>query len=96
MNNDDMMIHNIAKMYGNSRLGYNAVILENVMLSYPDASVLEEIARMKKKVENHEYEGTVIGDSAAICPNSTILPGIDLGEGAMVAAEALVTKDVPA
>jgi len=44
-----MMIHNIAKMYGNSRLGYNAVILENVMLSYPDASVLEEIARMKKK-----------------------------------------------
>lgn len=91
-----MMVHNTANMYGNSRLGYNAVLLENVILSYPDTSVLEEIARKKIKVENHEYEGTVIRDSAAIRPNSTILLGIDIGEGTMVAAGALVTKDVPA
>jgi len=69
MNNNYMMVHNTAKMYGNSRLGYNAVVLENVMLGYPDASVLEEIARKKIKVENHEYEGTVIGDSATIRHN---------------------------
>lgn len=54
MNNDYMMVHNTANMYGNSRLGYNAVLLENVILSYPDTSVLEEIARKKIKVENHE------------------------------------------
>ena len=79
MNNDDMMVHNTAKMYGNSRLGYNAVVLENVMLGYPDASVLEEIARKKIKVENHEYEGTVIGDNATIRPNSTIYCKVTIG-----------------
>ena len=74
-----MMVHNTAKMYGNSRLGYNAVVLENVMLGYPDASVLEEIARKKIKVENHEYEGTVIGDCATIRPNSTIYCKVTIG-----------------
>jgi acetyltransferase-like isoleucine patch superfamily enzyme len=38
----------------------------------------------------------VIRKSASIGANSTILPGIEIGEGAMVAAGALVTKDVPA
>ena len=33
---------------------------------------------------------------ASLGANSTILPGVEIGEGAMVAAGALVTKDVPA
>ena len=74
-----MMIHNTAKMYGNSRLGHNYNILENVMLGYPDASVLDEIAKKKIKVENHEYEGTVIGENATIRPNSTIYCKVTIG-----------------
>lgn len=79
MNNDDTMIHNTAKIYGNSRLGHNSNILENVMLGYPDASVLDEIARKKIKVDDHEYEGTVIGDNATIRPNSTIYCKVKIG-----------------
>jgi acetyltransferase-like isoleucine patch superfamily enzyme len=37
-----------------------------------------------------------IGDYAWISTRSTILPGVTLGEGAIVAAGAVVTKDVPA
>lgn len=37
----------------------------------------------------------VIGDYAWICSRSIILPGITVGEGAVVASGAVVTKDVP-
>jgi acetyltransferase-like isoleucine patch superfamily enzyme len=32
---------------------------------------------------------------ASIGANATLLPGVEIGEGAMVAGGALVTKDVP-
>jgi acetyltransferase-like isoleucine patch superfamily enzyme len=40
--------------------------------------------------------GPVIGNHVAIGANATILPGIHVGEGALVAAGAIVTRDVPA
>ena len=36
-----------------------------------------------------------IGDFAWICSRSIILPGIKIGKGAVVASNAVVTKDVP-
>lgn len=36
-----------------------------------------------------------IGDFAWICSRSIVLPGVTIGEGAVVAAGAVVTKDVP-
>lgn len=38
----------------------------------------------------------VIGNGAWIGSNATILPGVTVGEGAVVAAASVVTKDVPA
>ncbi len=35
-------------------------------------------------------------NGAAIGANATLLPGICIGEGALVAAGAIVTRDVPA
>jgi acetyltransferase-like isoleucine patch superfamily enzyme len=40
--------------------------------------------------------GPVIEREAAIGANATILPGVRIGEGALVAAAAVVTRDVPA
>ncbi|QXW81217.1 MULTISPECIES: DapH/DapD/GlmU-related protein [Bacillus] len=46
----------------------------------------------------HEYRiGTVlIGDEVMIGANTTILPGVRIGDGAVVSAGTLVHKDVPA
>jgi acetyltransferase-like isoleucine patch superfamily enzyme len=38
---------------------------------------------------------TRVADRASIGSNATILPGIVIGEGALVGAGAVVTKDVP-
>ncbi len=39
--------------------------------------------------------GPTIADHVTIGANATILPGVSIGEGAMVAAGSVVTKDVP-
>ena len=53
---------------------------------------------------NHDYNDmnfcgkgapTEIGEYAWICSRSIILPGVKVGEGAIVASGAIVTKDVP-
>lgn len=53
---------------------------------------------------NHDYNDlnfkgkgapVEVGDYAWICSRSIILPGIKIGEGAIVASGAIVTKDVP-
>ena len=41
-------------------------------------------------------QGPKIRDGAAIGANATLLPGVCVGEGALVAAGAIVTRDVPA
>jgi UDP-2-acetamido-3-amino-2,3-dideoxy-glucuronate N-acetyltransferase len=42
-----------------------------------------------------KYAETTIHHGASIGANATILPGISIGHGAMIAAGAVVTKDIP-
>lgn len=44
---------------------------------------------------DYKLKGPVIRKNASIGANSTFLSGIEVGEGAMVAAGAVVTRDVP-
>ena len=43
----------------------------------------------------YDLKGAIIRKGASIGANSTFLSGIEVGEGAMVAAGAIVTRDVP-
>jgi len=42
-----------------------------------------------------EFLKTIVKKGASIGANATILPGITIGENAMIGAGAIVTKDVP-
>jgi acetyltransferase-like isoleucine patch superfamily enzyme len=44
---------------------------------------------------DEELEGPTIEDDVSVGANATLLPGITVGEGAFVAAGAVVTDDVP-
>jgi acetyltransferase-like isoleucine patch superfamily enzyme len=89
---------------GNVTIGSNVSIQGNVYI--PTHVTIEDnvfigpcavLANDKYPVRG-EYRpvGPVIRKGASIGANSTLIPGIEIGEGAMVAAGALVTKDVPA
>lgn len=43
-----------------------------------------------------EKKGITIGNKVWIATNAQIMPGVTIGDGAIVAAGAIVTKDVPA
>jgi UDP-2-acetamido-3-amino-2,3-dideoxy-glucuronate N-acetyltransferase len=47
-------------------------------------------------VRKNEYRNTYVKRGVTIGANATILPGIVIGEGAMVGAGSVVTRDVPA
>lgn len=46
-------------------------------------------------VEEYRIGDVVIGDNVMIGANSTILPGVTIGDGAVVSAFTLVHRDVP-
>jgi acetyltransferase-like isoleucine patch superfamily enzyme len=87
------------------KIGNNVRLHSNVFV--PEFSVLEDecwlgphvvltnamYPRSKKSKEN--LQGPVIKRAAKISANATILPGIVIGENALVGAGAVVTKDVP-
>ncbi len=50
----------------------------------------------RSKLNPEKYSQTIIKVGASIGANATILPGVTIGEYAMVAAAAVVTKDIPA
>ena len=45
--------------------------------------------------DQYEPKGPIIEDSVSIGANSTILPGVRVGEGSFIAAGSVVTKDIP-
>jgi len=83
---NDVNLQSMVYIPTNTRLGNSIFIGPNAVLTndrYPPSAIGGLV-------------GPVIDDHAAIGANVTILPGIRIGEGALVAAGAIVTKDVPA
>ena len=74
---------------GGITIGDGSLIGHNVIL----ATVNHDLAP-KNNRKNH-YAPITIGNHVWIGSNATILPGVTIGEWAVVAAGAVVTKDVP-
>lgn len=50
----------------------------------------------KSKNKDYKMEQTIVKKGASIGANATIICGVTIGEGAMIGAGSVVTKDVPA
>lgn len=84
-------IGNNVSIQSNAYIPTNTIIEDNVFIG-PCAVLTNDKYPIRKK---YELKGPVLRKGVSIGANSTILPGIEIGEGAMIAAGALVTKDVP-
>lgn len=85
------IIGNHVSIQGNVYIPLNVIIEDHVFIG-PCAVLTNDKYPIRTKFE---LKGPVLRRGASVGANSTILPGVELGEGAMVAAGALVTKDVP-
>ena len=99
------MVTNPSNIY----LGNNVIINRNVMLDGRGAKIIignnvdiaqeTNIWTLEHDVhsENHNViaENVIIDDYVWIASRVTILPGVHIGKGAVVATGAVVTKDIP-
>ncbi|QJX01466.1 N-acetyltransferase [Alcanivorax sp. IO_7] len=69
-------------------------IEDNVFVG-PNATLTNDLMP-RSKVYPETFKGIHVKQGASIGANATLLPGITIGENAMVGAGAVVTKDVPA
>lgn len=73
---------------------WDGVRLEDDVFIGPNATFTNDpLPRSKHHLER--YPETVVENGASLGANCTILPGLNIGRGAMVAAGAVVTRSVP-
>lgn len=73
---------------------WNGVQLEDDVFVGPNATFTNDIYP-RSKIYPAAFGKTVVHNGASIGANATILPGLTIGEHAMVGAGAVVTKSVP-
>jgi UDP-2-acetamido-3-amino-2,3-dideoxy-glucuronate N-acetyltransferase len=74
---------------------WDGVRLGNRVFIGPNATFTNDIfPRSKRYLAS--YPKTVVRDGASVGANATIMPGIQIGEGAMIGAGTVVLSDVPA
>ncbi|MEI6346976.1 MAG: acyltransferase [Bacteroidota bacterium] len=80
---DDVYPNYVVLEEGCSLSGYNVVLTHYKPL------------RFHKEVSEAFVSPTIIGKNAVLAVNVTVLPGVKIGEGSIIAAGSVVTKDVP-
>ncbi len=74
---------------------WDGVRIENDVFIGPNATFANDLFPRSKQYPT-KFLQTIVKAGASVGANATILPGITIGENAMVGAGAVVTKDVPA
>ena len=72
---------------------YDGITIEDDVFIGPNATFCND-RYPKSKNKDFKLESIVIKKGASIGANATILPGVTIGENALVGAGAIITKDV--
>jgi acetyltransferase-like isoleucine patch superfamily enzyme len=85
---------NNIRVAGITRIGAKCQISQGVSIIGSNHSTVPGIAILDQPSRTDKV-GVIIEDDVWIGANSTILPGVTIGSGSIVAAGSVVTKDVP-
>ncbi|WP_435358576.1 acyltransferase [Haloarchaeobius sp. DFWS5] len=69
----------------------NITLGDHVIIGYDSTLLCHEFLQ-----DEYRTGEVVVGDRAMIGAGAIVLPGVEIGDGAQVAANSLVTQDVPA
>lgn len=92
---NNVIIGNNCKIQNNVSI-YEGVELEDGVFCGPSCVFTNDLTPRARYPKGHEnYKKTVVKEGASVGANATIVCGHTVGKFAMVAAGAVVTKDVP-
>ena len=89
---NDVVIENNATIKCGVQI-WDGIRIGNDVFVGPNVTFTNDKFPRSKKYQ-HSYLQTIIEDGASIGANSTILPGIRIGKNSIVAAGAVVTKNI--
>lgn len=90
---NDVIIGNNVTVKSGVQIWDGITIEDNVFIG-PNATFTNDL-KPRSKVYPEAFLRTTIKKGASIGANATILPGIEIGEGAMIGAGSVVTKNIP-
>lgn len=74
---------------------WDGIVVEDNVFIGPNVTFCND-RHPKSRNKDWKLEAVIIKKGASIGANATILPGVTIGENAMIGAGSVVTKDVPA
>jgi acetyltransferase-like isoleucine patch superfamily enzyme len=86
-------VHKSARLYGSSSVGKESVVLENVILGYPQHNILMEITKAGAQIEDCGQPGSVIGDNAFIRAGTTIFSNVKAGNNFRTGHNAMIREN---
>jgi UDP-3-O-[3-hydroxymyristoyl] glucosamine N-acyltransferase len=93
MKSKNFKIHSSSRVYGNSIIGEGTVVLENVILGYPEHKVLMEILKKDMEIENFDFPGCNIGPNSIIRAGSTVFSGVKTGKNFKTGHNAMIREN---
>jgi acetyltransferase-like isoleucine patch superfamily enzyme len=93
--NYDTQIGKRSRIMDSTHITGNMVIEEDVFISCAVATTNDnDVYLTRFGSSSHQVQGPIVRRFAVVGANAALMPGIEVGEGAMVASGAVVTKDV--
>ncbi|HPN32575.1 MAG TPA: DapH/DapD/GlmU-related protein [bacterium] len=77
---------------GRIRIGKDVMIAQNVVIRAANHNYRD--LKVPMNIQGHNGDSIIIGDDVWICANSVITPGVTIGSHSIIAAGAVVTKNV--
>jgi UDP-2-acetamido-3-amino-2,3-dideoxy-glucuronate N-acetyltransferase len=93
---DRVKVQNYALLYRPARLGAGVFVGPAVVLTNDLRPRAVTLDGARQDLDDWDAEGSVLEDGCSVGARSVLLPGVRVGRWAMVAAGAVVTRDVPA
>lgn len=93
---DRVKVQNHALLYRPARIGTGVFVGPAVVLTNDVRPRAVTVGGARKDVDDWTATGSVLEDGCSVGARAVLLPGVRVGRWAMVAAGAVVTRDVPA
>lgn len=86
-------IHSSSKLYGTTSIGEGTVVMENVMLGYPEHRLLMEIIKRGIEIEDQDFPGATIGKESFIRAGTTIFSNVRTGDRFKTGHNAMIREN---
>lgn len=74
---------------------WDGITIEDDVFLGPNVTFTNELVPRSRVIDKSNFKKTTVKKGASIGANTTILPGIEIGEYALIGAASLVNKNVP-